>query len=159
MKSHLHPSNCIGVYTFAEQHGRNELMSRADRYIQDHFPAVVSSEEYLTITQKYLESLLASQDLNVPEEAAVYEAVMRWVRHDPARRRTHLARLLTRVKLPLLPATYLMDTVATEELLRHNLECRDLVDEAKYYQLALAQVVPTRTLTDKVRPRKSCAGE
>lgn len=158
MKNHLHPSNCIGIYTFAEQHGRGELMTRANAYIQDNFMAVVESDEFLNVSPKHLEQLAASMDLNVTEEASVYEAVMKWVRHDMVKRRQHLPALIAKVKLPLLPATYLMEKVANEELIKTDLECRDHVDEAKYYQLSLAQVVPTRSATDKCRPRKSCAG-
>ena len=158
MKTHLHPSNCIGIYTFAEQHGRTELMKRADQYIQDNFMAVVDSDEFLSMTFKHLESLVASTDLNVGNEEEVYQAVMKWIKHDINKRKQHLSKLISKVKLPLLPATYLMDKVATEDLLRRDMECRDFVDEAKYYQLSLAQVVPTMDLSDRIRPRKSCAG-
>ena len=51
-----------------------------------------------------------------------------------------------------------METVAKEELLRRNLECRDFLDEAKTYQLSLAQVVPGMRPSLRMRPRKSYAG-
>ncbi len=47
----------------------------------------------------------------------------------------------------------------TEELLRRDLECRDYLDEAKTYQLSLAQVIPDVVISDKIRPRKSYAGK
>lgn len=77
MKSHLDPPNCIGVYTFAEQHGRLELMRRADQYIMDHFVDVVDCEEFMTMAPKHLISLVESPDLNVRDECDVYEAVMK----------------------------------------------------------------------------------
>ena len=48
--------------------------------------------------------------------------------------------------------------VQSEELIRRDLECRDYLDEAKYYQLSLAQVIPDVDMSEKIRPRKSCAG-
>ena len=48
--------------------------------------------------------------------------------------------------------------VQSDELLRKDLECRDYLDEAKYYQLSLAQVIPDVNMSEKIRPRKSYAG-
>ncbi len=77
MKSHLDPPNCIGVYTFAEQHGRQELMRKVDQYIQDHFLDVVECDEFMSISPKHLISLVESPDLNVENECDVYEAVIK----------------------------------------------------------------------------------
>ena len=49
--------------------------------------------------------------------------------------------------------------VQSEDLIRRDLECRDYLDEAKYYQLSLAQVIPDVNMSEKIRPRKSCAGK
>ena len=103
MKTHLHPSNCIGIRTFAEQHGRNELMKIADQYIYDNFSGVVESDEFFTMTPKHLDAIVSSEDLNVDSETHVYEAVMRWVKHKTDDRKKYLATLIPKVKLPLLP--------------------------------------------------------
>ena len=159
MKSHLHPNNCIGVRTFAEQHGHVDLMRKADQFTQDQFLAVVEGDEYFSMSAKHLEELLSSMNLNVVEEKQVYESVLRWVRHDSSHRHQHLHSLLSHVKLPLLPPAYLMDIVCTEELFKKDLDCRDLLDDAKNYQLSLAHVVPGMQVSDRILPRKSCAGK
>ncbi len=159
MKTHLHPSNCIGIRTFGEQHGRFELMKRADLYILDNFMSMVESEEYLTMSSKHLQAVLASSNLNVSCERDVYESVTKWIKHDEPHRKQYLARLVSHVKLPLLDATYLMDCVANEALLKNDLECRDLVDEAKNYQLSKAQVIQVVKHSERMRPRKSYAGQ
>ena len=41
----------------------------------------------------------------------VYEAVIRWVKHDIEGRKQTLAPLLAKVKLPLLPASYLTQVI------------------------------------------------
>lgn len=51
-----------------------------------------------------------------------------------------------------------METVERDDIIRENLECRDLIDEAKYYQMSLASLVPTVKITERSRPRKSYAG-
>jgi hypothetical protein len=45
-----------------------------------------------------------------------------------------------KVRMPLLPITYLVDVVSKEELIRCNLQCRDIVDDAKHYQLSVAHI-------------------
>ena len=42
----------------------------------------------------------------------VYEAVIRWVKHDIEGRKQTLAPLLAKVKLPLLPASYLTQVIS-----------------------------------------------
>jgi kelch-like protein 8 len=69
-----------------------------------------------------------------------------------------LPRLLGKVKLPLINTHYLMNNVATNELVRSNLDCRDFLDEAKYYQMYIGNLLTDMTLSDRTRPRKSYAG-
>lgn len=158
MKRHLHPSNCIAVKNFAEQHGRSVLMKLVDEFICENFVDVVDSDEFVHLSPGTLESLLRQTELNVDNEAQVYEAVIKWVKHDLTFRRAFLAKLMAKVKLPLLSPTYLMEHVESEDLIRKNLECRDFLDEAKYYQMSLVSLVPDVKVTERTRPRKSYAG-
>ena len=98
MKSHLHPTNCIGIRLFAEQHGRVDLMNRTDQYIRDNFLDVVRSDEFSNMTPSYLVSLVASPDINVDSEQDVYEAVMSWIQQDTNKRKVYLSKLLAQVK-------------------------------------------------------------
>ncbi|XP_064638007.1 kelch-like protein 8 isoform X2 [Lineus longissimus] len=158
MKTHLDPSNCIGVRNFAEQHGRSELLKVADNFIFDNFTEVTKCDEFNEISEHHIETIVSSMDLNVDSEIEVYEAVMKWLNHKLPEREGLLTKLISRVKLPLIPAPYLMTRVEKDAILKKNLECRDFLDEAKYYQLALSGVLPEVMLTDRHRPRKSCAG-
>nr|KAG5711643.1 hypothetical protein BaRGS_016825 [Batillaria attramentaria] len=158
MKSHLHPTNCIEVRNFAELHNRVELMRMTDEYILDQFTDVCNAEDFLKIPAKMLETYLSSDHLNVDEESHVYEAVIKWIKHDLDNRRDNLAQLMSCVRLPLLSMSYLMETVEKEELVRKNLECRDFLDEAKYYQMSQVSLVPDVNTSKRTRPRESYAG-
>ena len=68
MATHLHPSNCIGVRNFAEQHGHAELVAQADQFIIDNFLAVASSEEFRCMTPENLMTILTSSLLNIRSE-------------------------------------------------------------------------------------------
>lgn len=158
MKKHLHPTNCIGVHNFAHQHNRIELIKMADDYILENFLEVVDTEEFKTLPIDLLEKLVSSSDLNVENENQIYEGVMKWVKMDTENRKCHLGKLMSKIKLPLLSPAYLLQTVATEELIRKDLECRDYVDEAKAYQMSLASLVSNVRISETTRPRKSYAG-
>ncbi len=54
----------------------------------------------------------------------MFEAVVRWVKHDTDIREEHLADLVAKVRLPLLTPQYLADRVAQEELIKTSLKCR-----------------------------------
>ncbi|XP_050416864.1 kelch-like protein 8 isoform X1 [Patella vulgata] len=158
MKTHLHPSNCIDVRNFAEQHNRVELMRMADDYILDHFMEIKETEEFKSMSYKLILHAVSSQELHVDSESQVYEAVMKWITHNPSERVIHLTPLLTMIKFPLISPTYLMEKVESETIVKSNLECRDLLDEAKYYQMSIANLVPDFKVNQRTRPRKSYAG-
>ena len=83
---------------------------------------------------------------------------MKWISHEKESRQEHLPKLLSGVKLPLLSLQYLMENVEKEELVKRNLECRDYLDEAKYYQMSQVSLVPDVSASERTRPRKSYAG-
>lgn len=135
LEQQLDPSNCLGIRSFAESHGCEELRYAAEKYILKHFVDVVQSEEFFQLSSDNVESLIKCDNLTVPSEEAVFEAVISWIKQDENKRTNCLPKMLQYVRLPLLTPRYLTDTVDTEELIRQSLDCRDLVDEAKKYHL------------------------
>ncbi|KAG7266659.1 hypothetical protein CRUP_028376, partial [Coryphaenoides rupestris] len=143
MKAHFHPTNCLAVRTFAESHHRVDLMDMADRYACEHFAAVVECEDFPCVSPQHLRTLLASGELNIHAEAQVYHAAVKWLAANPQHHEAWLDRILSQVRLPLLPVDFLTGTVAKEDMIRANLSCRDLLDEARNYHLHLSdKVVP-----------------
>lgn len=152
MMAHLHPNNCIGVRAFATLHNRKELMNYADEYIKENFVECVESDEFVTMTHDHFEVILSSPDLNVRSETQVFEALMKWTNHDMATRKLQLAGLLSKLKLALLPADYLVKIVSANALIKGSLPCRDIVEDAKDYHISSTH--PQQNII----PRKSCAG-
>lgn len=63
------------------------------------------------------------------------------------------------MRLPLLPVEFLTGTVAKDEMIKSNLSCRDLMDEARNYHLHLSnKVVPDFEYSVRTIPRKHTAG-
>jgi hypothetical protein len=69
---------------------------------QENFVQVIQNQEYLLLPSDEVCRLLASDDLNVPDEETIFHALMMWTKHDNTNRKKCLARLLSHIKLPLM---------------------------------------------------------
>lgn len=101
-----------------------------------------------------MSTLLSSEDLNVTSEEHIFHALMSWINHDLANRKTYIARLLALVKLPLLEPSFLADHV--DNVVELDPACQKLVMEAMKWHL-----LPERRLqmvSARTRPRKATLG-
>jgi hypothetical protein len=156
LSKQLHPTNCLGIRSFARTHGSLELVDSASAYFREHFMVTVDNDEYVNLSADDLAFLLDTEDLNVSSEEEVYRAVQLWLQHSPEERKEHLPLLLGSVRLPLLSPTFLTQHVESNAYVRKSLECRDLLDEAKNYHL-----MPEKFLKcplERFQPRKSTVG-
>ncbi|GFO08395.1 histone-lysine N-methyltransferase SETMAR [Plakobranchus ocellatus] len=151
LKNRLEPSTCLSIRAFADQYMCSTLVEAANKYIQKKFRQVALTPDFLSLPKAEVLEILSRDELDVRSEEQVFEAVMRWIKHDSATRVPDLPELMVKVRLPLLTPQYLSDNVATEDIIKNSLQCRDLLDEAKDYHL-----MPERRLlmqTFKTRPR------
>uniref|UniRef100_A0A667X8S7 Kelch-like family member 5 n=1 Tax=Myripristis murdjan TaxID=586833 RepID=A0A667X8S7_9TELE len=151
----LHPSNCLGIRSYADAQGCNDLQRAAHAYTMEHFLEVVGGQEFLLLPVEEMERLLTSDDINVPDEETVVTALLTWVRHDEAARQPHLPSLLAHVRLPLLQPQFLAD-LESNPLLRDSVECQRLLMEGMKYHL-LPQRRPLLQ-SPRTRPRKATVG-
>ncbi|CAL2029350.1 unnamed protein product [Caenorhabditis brenneri] len=135
LKKQLDPSNCLGIRAFADTHSCKELLSSADEFTLKNFSSVIGKEEFLLLTVESLTTIIKSDRLNATSEELVFSAVIQWVKHDVAKRKTYLSTLLSHVRLPLCTPKFLVSVVSEEVLVKSDPSSRDLVDEAKNYLL------------------------
>lgn len=152
----LHPSNCLGIRSFARTHGSSELVQTATGYFREHFMDTVKNDEYINLPAEDLAFLLDSDDLNVRSEEEVYRAVQMWLLHSPEDRKEYLPLLLASVRLPLLSASFLTQNVEGNPYIKRSLACRDLLDEAKNYHLMPHEFL--KCTIGRFQPRKSTVG-
>lgn len=70
---------------------------------QEHFLEVIQNQEFLLLPTAEIVKLLSSDDINVPDEETIFQALMLWVRYDVQNRQQDLGVLLAYIRLPLLP--------------------------------------------------------
>ncbi|KAM3623836.1 uncharacterized protein V6R79_016106 [Siganus canaliculatus] len=151
----LHPSNCLGIRSYADAQGCHDLQRAAHAYTMEHFLEVVGGQEFLLLPVEEMERLLKSDDVNVPDEETVVSSLLTWVGHDTAARLRHLPVLLAHIRLPLLQPQFLAD-LETNPFLRDSMECQRLLMEAMKYHL-LPQRRPLLQ-SPRTRPRKATVG-
>uniref|UniRef100_A0A7M5WW90 BTB domain-containing protein n=2 Tax=Clytia hemisphaerica TaxID=252671 RepID=A0A7M5WW90_9CNID len=152
LKTQLHPTNCLGIMRFADLHSCPDLVVAARSYIEQNFTDVLSSEEFMQLDCRRVVDFISSDQLTVPSEEKVYEAVRAWVYYSRVQREQHFQELMQHVRLPLLSRDYLVDRVETEPLMKKCSVCKDFLIEAmKYHLLPRAQRLLLQTPRTKSR--------
>ncbi|XP_063165905.1 kelch-like protein 5 isoform X1 [Candoia aspera] len=151
----LHPSNCLGIRSFADAQGCTDLHKVAHNYTMEHVMEVIRNQEFLLLPATEIAKLLASDDMNIPSEETILNALLTWVRHDLEQRKKDLSKLLAYIRLPLLAPQFLAD-MENNVLFRDDIECQKLIMEAMKYHL-----LPERRpmlQSPRTKPRKSTVG-
>lgn len=149
LEDQLHPCNCLAAVRFADSFSIASLAKKSQQLVLGSFAEVSRHEQFLELDAEGLGEYLSSEQLAVPREEVVFEAVMHWVRHDVAARKGALKDLLEKVRLPLLDPTYFLEKVEMDELIRQSKACIPLLQEAhKGY------ILGTEANSPRARPRR-----
>lgn len=157
LNGQLHSSNCLGIATFAQAHGCTALGERAMEYVEDHFKEVVEGEEFVQASVDHILTLLTSDQLHVPSEEFVFEAMYKWLQYDLHNRHSHAASLLKCIRLPLLQPFYLADVVYSKEVFQQYPACMELIMNALVY-VSVKEKRPHLKGKVNTTPRKSTLG-
>ncbi|KAM9808050.1 kelch-like protein 10 [Neosynchiropus ocellatus] len=131
LDQHLSLENCISVWKGTKLlHPVPPISRKAFTYIITHFEELVSSEEFFLLTAEELTLLLERDELNVREEYSVFEAILRWVAQNSEEQKPQLAKLLSKVRLVLLPLDYISTTVITNDLVSSDPDSLIMIKDA-----------------------------
>ncbi|XP_044521925.1 kelch-like protein 35 [Gracilinanus agilis] len=131
LEGRLGPENCLAFLSLAQTFSLPSLAEESHRVVCQAFSEVSFQPEFLELELAQVAELLADDSLVVAREETVFEAAMRWVRHDPLARHRQLPCLLEQVRLPLLAPAYFLEKVEANEMIRANRECHPLLLEAR----------------------------
>ncbi|CAI2348663.1 unnamed protein product [Caenorhabditis sp. 36 PRJEB53466] len=131
----LHSSNALSIREFCKMMCVEEgIVEEANDFVQKHFTAVAKEDDFKRLPVEDLIELLQNDNLYVDSEEQIYEFAMDWLRAEEGRHEL-ASRVLPCVRLPLLSPTYLSSIVASNPIIKKDIPCRDLIDEAKDYHL------------------------
>ncbi|XP_058512333.1 ectoderm-neural cortex protein 1 [Ochotona princeps] len=139
LEKNLHPTNCLGMLLLSDAHQCTKLYELSWRMCLSNFQTIRKNEDFLQLPQDMVVQLLSSEELETEDERLVYESAINWISYDLNKRYCYLPELLQTVRLALLPAIYLMENVAMEELITKQRKSKEIVEEAIRCKLKILQ--------------------
>uniref|UniRef100_UPI003AADC43D kelch-like protein 10 n=1 Tax=Centroberyx gerrardi TaxID=166262 RepID=UPI003AADC43D len=119
--------NCIGIWKFVDLYYCPDLRRKAYRFILHHFEEIAGVSEFLDLSLQQLADIIEKDKLNVKQESAVFEAVLRWIAHSPEERSGHISTLLPKVRLALMTSDYFMFNVKNNDLVEDSDDCKPII--------------------------------
>ncbi|XP_075720075.1 kelch-like protein 10 isoform X1 [Rhinoderma darwinii] len=127
----LCPQNSIGIYKFTEYYYCPELHQKAYMYILHNFENIMkTSDEFLELSAMELKGLIEKDELNIKQEEAAFEAIVKWINHNPANRKQYISVLLQEVRFALIHIDYFNNNVKVNNYVRDNKECKPIIINA-----------------------------
>ncbi|XP_024601447.1 kelch-like protein 10 [Neophocaena asiaeorientalis asiaeorientalis] len=131
LESELCLDNCIGICKFTDYIYCPELRRKTYTFILHNFEEMVKvSEEFLELSVTELKDIIEKDELNVKQEDAVFEAIVKWTSYDPQNRKQHISVLLPKVRLGLMHAEYFMTNVKMNDYVKDSEECKPVIINA-----------------------------
>ncbi|XP_071393515.1 kelch-like protein 10 [Centroberyx affinis] len=127
LENQLCLENCIGIWKFVDLYYCPDLRGKAYRFILHHFEEIAGVSEFLDLSLQQLADIIEKDKLNVKQESAVFEAVLRWIAHSPEERSGHISMLLPKVRLALMASDYFMYNVKNNDLVEDSDECKPII--------------------------------
>lgn len=157
LEKKLNPKDCIGIMLFARRHFCKELADQAWKYIMRNFvPISTQSDELLTLSLEDLKEIINDDELNVKSEEVVWEAILRWINHDPEDRKKHIVVLMKCIRLGLLDTQFFLERVKDHPYVTSCEDSRPMIIETLKFLYDLEMIthrdgeVPTPEIA---RPR------
>ena len=85
----VNPGNCIGLYKMATANDFHQLSAKALHVMENNFGAVAWGKEFLSMSEIDLTGYIQKENLKIPNEDPVFNAVTSWVRQKPQDQKNH----------------------------------------------------------------------
>ncbi|CAH1262255.1 KLHL29 [Branchiostoma lanceolatum] len=160
----LSPDSVLFMYRLGQKYNSDKLELAARDKIMTEFFVFAMTEDFLDMTKDELATFLTDNKRVIggkkvtaeSREELVFQSVLRWVQADSSREQ-HIKELMFNVRFPLMQASYVIDVVMKEPLIRAA--CPEFIDEAMEYQiteegkrgdLQTSRTRPVLTVSDSV---------
>ena len=137
MSEQVGPSNCFGLFEFAKRNDLGLTSGTTLKYMLVGLGDILRlslQPEYKALNETELIEYISKDELEVEDEAQVFELVDKWIRADQEKRESSFVNILPHVRLPLCSPSYLCDVVETSPFMEPK-SCQKLLSEAKNYHL------------------------
>ncbi|XP_065605166.1 kelch-like protein 10 [Cyrtonyx montezumae] len=156
LKSQLCLENCIGICQLTAFYHCPGLQQTAYMFILHNFEELIKvSTEFLDLSITELADIIEKDELNVKQEEVVFDAILKWITHDPRHRKQHIPILLSKVRLALIEVDHFMNKVKTHDYVKDNSECKPIIINTltAMYELNTRSLLGSDSVSLLARPR------
>jgi hypothetical protein len=136
MMEYVDHDNCLTYWLTAKLCDCPTVMKKSIGLFGRHLDSFKTTEAFLERKLDTVKELLGSDDLQVPSEKAVFEAVVGWIKFDVDERAACLDEMLSVVRLTYLPTTYLINVVGKEDMIEDDPKAMSTYSAALKLKLA-----------------------
>ena len=140
-------TNCLALESFADQFGCESLKQAASEFKLKNFISVVKTEDFKTLNFDKVKEMISRDEIIVPREEDVYDAIVSWVNHDALARECLFTELLKCVRLFSI-SKYSLQQMLKEELVLKSRTCLSILLEGLDFFFS-----PDRFLGMSLKPR------
>lgn len=112
-----------------------DVIQAADRFISRNFVSMAANNILSNFDGNEIVDLLGRDDLEVSSEEEVYKIAIKWIKYKLNERKAFVPSVLSKIRLTLLSADFLLDVVSSEKLVQDSFTARSLVEKATFYLL------------------------
>ncbi|XP_069496819.1 kelch repeat and BTB domain-containing protein 3 isoform X2 [Ambystoma mexicanum] len=122
--------NCFQLLAISESYGCSRLFHHALEFALKHFSLLLQSSDFFEMNVDVLEKCLDADELNVPGEDSVLNAVLSWTKHNLDKRHKLMPHLINKVRLHQISEPLLLQCLKSEDLLLKSTNCCGLIEDA-----------------------------
>ena len=141
-------SNCWGIRALSDKYNCNDLLHRANTFIEENFMEAAKSDEFLMLPASQLGELLMDDEIVITREEDLYELLLKWVEHDSEERVKHFPSLLQKIRLPQINPEYFEEIIATDDLVTEHPEVYEVISNARKHIYSMMDLEETMAETE-----------
>lgn len=131
--------NCLTLFKMSRMFGAKTLFETCRPFIMEGFNGLWKSEEFTTLHQEDLESIVRDDQLVPVDEEQICEALLAWIHKDPIERQKHTGRLFKHVRFINISPEYLIYELFTQKTLTEDKDCKRYLEEARDFHMLPAR--------------------
>uniref|UniRef100_T1IJW7 BTB domain-containing protein n=1 Tax=Strigamia maritima TaxID=126957 RepID=T1IJW7_STRMM len=124
--SNLTIKNCLSIMCCADRLGISQLLRSSRQMVLWEFTTVVFGKEFLQLEAPGVQMYLSNDGLRLKSEIQVFDAINKWIEHEPEVRNKCRIKLLETIRFGQVSQTELGDMLR-EERVRNDAECAQLL--------------------------------
>lgn len=147
--------NCLPFMLYAHAFTCKPLYEKAQQCAATNFGTLSTMNEYYKLPFVHLFVLLQDDNLEMPYEESVYEAMRRWMVQNPDQQPTVFGPALQCIRLNYVSRWYLIEIISRDDMIINNKEAQWYLGEEKNRLLAQGH---TFDIPWQVPPSRKCTG-